>query len=245
MIDASHELNKLLDRSSYLFEDALTNLAKSRLGLGDYDKAFWELANLIQKTMILADLHGRKRILMEADAIARHAAKFSTTLPPSTPIVPGVPFVEAIEDLVSREPRLEQSSRELSRLYNTERVFGLAYSSDLALTKKIQDVISRTMKEGEGLAQAEKVIAEMGDWTRSYAAVVFRTNANTSYTQGRFAQAMDTDVAKVIPAMEFFSQRDDRTRPNHRAAHGLIAATNSPRVANGKSSPLHSPSRWA
>lgn len=228
MINASTELNRFLDRHADLFNDAILKLIRAHLGQANYDKALWDLANLIQKTMILADLHGRKRMLMQADYVERHqTGRFTSSS--MTPIVPDVPFVEAIEDLVSREPRLERSSKELSRLYNTEHVFGLAYSSDVVVTKKIQDVIAASMKEGTSLTEAEPIISQMGDWTRSYSDVVYRTNAATSYNKGRFQQAKDENVAKIIPAMEFFALiGDPATRPNHAAAHGLIAATDNP-----------------
>lgn len=222
MIEADAELQKFLDRRTSVFSQALENLIQSRLGKGDYGQAISDLARLLQKTMILSDLHGRKRALMEVDRIKRQIAKF--TLPDTTPIKPGVPFEEAIEDLVSREPRLAESARQVSDLYDTEHVFAMARSIDLNVTKKVQEIITGALKEGKGLSDVEELIAQTGDWSISYAANIFRTNANTAYTQGRFEQMKDPEVANIMPAFEYVGVDDARTRPNHLAAFGLIAS---------------------
>ena len=225
MMDAQRELRRLLTRTATSFEQAIIALAKARMGKGDYSSAVSDMAELIRETLILSNLYGRKRLLMQADA-ARSRGTFSAQI--ESPSAYGETFDEALADLVSRDPRLERSSIELSRLYNTEHVFGLAYSADLAVTKKIQETISRSVREGLGISDVAPIIEEMGPWSRSYAEVVYRTNASTAYTAGRFQIARDPDVAEVIPAMEFVALLDARTRPNHAAAHGMIAATDDP-----------------
>ena len=89
--------------------------------------------------------------------------------------------------------------------------------------KSTQDVENAILDIGES--------ADMGavrDWTRAYAGTCFRTNASTGYSNGRFEQAQDPDVKEVIPAFKFAALHDDRTRPWHEAAHGLIADTLDP-----------------
>ena len=137
-------------------------------------------------------------------------------------------FEEAVEALVSREPRLEQSAIELSRLYNNERVFGMAFSIDQKLTERVQETLARVMREGGGVSTAEKILEDIVPFTKSYATNVYRTNLATSYNEGRKKQAQDPAVAEVIPALQFRSMDDARVRPNHAAADGLVAATDDP-----------------
>ena len=92
-----------------------------------------------------------------------------------------------------------------------------------------------------GVPAASKVIQQLGDFTRSYANTVYRTNLNTAYTAGRFQQAQEPGVRTVLPAMERWEIMDSAvrrgrpidgpkggTKENHAAAHGLVAATTDP-----------------
>jgi SPP1 gp7 family putative phage head morphogenesis protein len=230
MMLAKDELEKFLNRRTDLFGEALFQLSQ-RSGQ-DRRFALLDLSDLIQRTMILADLHGRKRLLMEADSAKRKSSKFAS-VPDSTPIVPNIPFEEAVEDILSREPRLARSSEEVARMYSSQRVFAMARSVELRLTERVQQAVADLIKGKRTSGKTENEILRMAaeeshDWTRAYAATVYRTNAATAYNNGRFAQAKDEDVREVIPAMQFTAILDDRTRPNHRAAHGLIAPTDDP-----------------
>lgn len=224
MISSHDELMKLWDKQSRTFATGLYDLAKSRVGLGDYSAATSNLADLVKHTMILSNLQGRKRMLMEADALRRKAV-FNTVIADT---VSNVQFEEAVEDLISREPRLAGTSDELSRLYSTERVFGAVHAIDINMTMKVQEAIAKLMEGGKATPSPENVLMEITPWTRSYAENVYQTNVATAYTQGRFEQARDPDVSDVVPAMIFQSMDDSDTRPNHRAADGLIAATDDP-----------------
>ena len=239
ILSAQDELQKFLDRRMTLFETAFTNLLWAYRRGPEWNKAVFDLADLIQKTMILADLHGRRRVLLERDFVARRLARrfdnvhdrIGGAIPDRTPIVPSVPFEEAIDDLMTREPRLASSAGEVSRLYSTEKVFAMARSASMKLTERVQKAVTDLLSGKESSGLTENAILDLAkeyshEWTRSYAATVYRTNANTAYTLGRFEQAKDPDVAEVIPAFEFVSMDDERTRPNHHAANGLIAATN-------------------
>lgn len=225
MMEADVELNRFLDRKASIFNQALLQLASAHMGKADYNVALSDLAQLLRHTMMLADLHGRKRVLMEADRFKK-TAKFD--LPSSNPITPGVPFEEAIEDLITREPRLENDYRRVAELYNTEHVFAAARSVDLNVTRRVQKALEDMMREGKGISSTEPIIREIGDWTRSYSETVYRTNANTAYTKGRFEQMLDPDVLEVMPAFELVGLEDQNTRPNHYAAHGLIASVDDP-----------------
>jgi SPP1 gp7 family putative phage head morphogenesis protein len=77
------------------------------------------------------------------------------------------------------------------------------------------------MQEGVDVRQGSEIVQRLGDWSRAYADTVYRTNLTSAYTAGRFRQ--QEGVSDVIGAFGFRSRRDDSTRPNHRAAEGLIA----------------------
>jgi SPP1 gp7 family putative phage head morphogenesis protein len=161
---------------------------------------------------------------LEADA-KRRAARFATQV---VDVVPDVSFDEAIEDLVSREPRLAASSEELAKLYSTEHVFGAVRSIDENMTSRIQKALADVMQRGGSMDDAVAVFREVAPWSRSYSETVYRTNLSTAYNAGRFEQASDPEVKDAIPALVFESMDDDRTRPNHKAADGLIAAADDP-----------------
>jgi SPP1 gp7 family putative phage head morphogenesis protein len=113
-------------------------------------------------------------------------------------------------------------------VYRLKHGFALGRKTTLEVTKKVRDTIGRMMREGAGEITAGKVIADMGGWAQSYGRTVYRTNLASAYTKGRFAEARDPDIAEVIGAFEYNAILDSGVRANHRAAHGLVAATNDP-----------------
>lgn len=237
MISPQDELEKYLDRKGTLFSQALLNCVSAPRESMDRAQAMDELAALIQKTLMVTDMHGRYRMLKEADAVKeKHYIKMSE-IPDNANPIGGLPFTEAIEDLIDREPRLAESWQEVSRLYNTQKVFAMARSADQKITDRVQKEVTELVAGGKTHHEVEKAIldigqsAEMGavrNWTRAYSANVYRTNAATGYSNGRLEQAKDPEVAEVIPALRYSALHDARTRPHHFAADGLIAATTDP-----------------
>ena len=226
MISAHKELDAFLDRKATAFYIAILNLIEARY-TGDIQKARKDLAETIQRTMILADLNGRKRLLMEFDHAKEMAAKFAD-VPQSSPIAPGIVFEEAVEDLFKRDPRLERSSAEISRLYSTEKVFAMARSAEMVITKRAQDSMTKWLQSGSPAQALTKTLEEVGPFSRAYADTVFRTNAATAYSEGRIQQAKDEDVAEVIVGFRYEGVDDAFTRENHRAGFGSIAPTDHP-----------------
>lgn len=228
MLTAQEELEKFLDKPAKAFQKAMAWLARAIFrDRHDWDPAYVNLAQTFRETLILADMHGRKRLLMEADALARgHSAKYAAWNPP---LAQSMEFKEALDDMVKREPRLASSAKEVSRLYNSGHVFALADSTSEKLTARVQQIIADAIKEGAGSLQTETEIINAAleashVWTDSYAQSVFETNVTGAYARGRIAQAQDPDIREVIPALTVTGQDDARTRPNHRAYWGLIAA---------------------
>ena len=70
---SSDELNELLDKSTALFDQATLRLARALFDGKGLLEARKNMETLIGHTMTLADLFGRKRIWMEADALNKGA----------------------------------------------------------------------------------------------------------------------------------------------------------------------------
>jgi len=247
--DAIKEKLELLNNSPRLIEQRLNRMAEAIFN-GDYQQEqvhTTSLAKLLGETMALSDLLGRRRTLLEADAKTKGRVElgtdgvsmstftrgwaYSPIVFARTPVVPEVPFREAIADLMDREPRLARSSEEVRRMY-TEGPAGFAVAripaarSDkarLTLTKRIRDILAKSMEKGRELKTIREKLSAVAGITKHYAENIYRTNLATSYTAGRMAQFRDPDVSDVTPAFSFSAVRDRNTRPNHAAAHGLIA----------------------
>lgn len=238
MIDGAEELERFLKRSTKLFADAFLKLLDAKEGrVGDHAVALANLARLMRHTMILGNLYARKRVLMEASK----DGKF-TSLPDRTPISTDLPFREAIENLVKREPRLAQSAAEVAKLYSEGKVFAMAKSASEKLTERVQDAIAAIIREGRGGAMSQREIRQIAveeshDWTIAYADTVYETNLSTVYNEGRLAQAKDPDVRQVILALEVVGVSDSSERKNHSYARGLIAEQDSPVWTKGRAKP--------
>ncbi len=196
----------------------------------------------IRFTQMIADLAGRRRVLLETDAFkaglrSQQELKFrddviaiSTTSNIKTKGIPSVPFREAIEDIISREPRLATSAEAVQEAYSRGRVFALARVDSLEsnITQRVQSAIAQAELRGTTVSSISDLIAEIGGFTKAYAETVFRTNISTAYTAGRFQQFNDPVIKEVIGGVLFSATNDSRVRPNHLAADGLVANSDDP-----------------
>lgn len=227
------ELAELADNSVESFSRALRRVVRSQLGETDRQAALGHLATVFSETMTLADLLGRRRLMLELRAAGSGPGDLPPVLFAEQPTIPRLTFLEAVRDLTSRAPLEGFNWRQVAEIYQTRQGFALARSADVALTERVQKTIERFLRQGIQLRNAEKIIAEMGGFTTAYAETVYRTNLSTAYSAGRFDQAARPEVAVVIGAFEYVTARDSdvrRSRPedsgeNHLAAHGFIAAT--------------------
>jgi SPP1 gp7 family putative phage head morphogenesis protein len=237
---AIDEKMDLLYHSPTQFVDAMNDLGGAIIKVDDeaIRRKTAKLADLIGQTMQLADALGRKRLLMEADAKAKRRQ------PPmfrclaehnfmTTPVVPHVPFKEAYEDILAREPRIAKSRDEIARAYSGDNGFAilklpmrLAENARMKLLQRVQKALADFAARGESTASVSLKLASMADFTRSYAETVYRTNLATAFTAGRMKQMQDPDVREVAPAFEFVTAGDVDVRKNHRNTKGLIAAVN-------------------
>lgn len=223
------ELERLLVSASARLTPELRALAEvivGRLAGGSsvpVTAAEAELAAKLREILVETSLEGARRTLLIADA---YGAAEPDALYPT--LLPRVPPSEAVSDLIRREPRLARTAESVSRLYNESHAFALARSASEVLTRKVRDVTVASIQAGLPTPSAVEIIRGMGDFTRGYAETVFRTNANTAYTAGMFKQVRDPDVAQVIGGLRYDAVLDSDVRPNHAAAHGLVASPDDP-----------------
>lgn len=233
-MNPQREVEGLFAHATGALDEALQLIIRGRLepDRAAYEAGMARLADTIRATQTYADFLGRRRVWLEFDSASR-GFHYAADDPVETPIVPNVPFEEALYDLVTREPRLASSAEEVARLYSQEHVFALARVADLRLVERIQKYLADAKREGKGEVEAVRTMADLGDFTRAYARVVYRTNLATAYSAGRKAQAAEPVVRELLPAFRFTTARDvdvRRGRPqdngeNHAALEGYLAPT--------------------
>ena len=117
------------------------------------------------------------------------------------------------------------SSAEFSKLEEAARnraftVAGLAQQDMLA---DLHASLLEAMKNGDTFAQWKKRIPEILEetgWTGTRIETIFRTNIQTAYQAGRYAQMKA--VSKTRPYWQYIAVEDDRTRPEHAAMNGMV-----------------------
>lgn len=250
----SDELETLLNRSVKTFVSDFEDLIATRLkGRPDLVQiALNRLADTIGQSLALADLIGRRRVLLETDRALKIGnprqngnQRVILQVATSTPVVPNVPFQEAFDNLVGKLPiginaelaeslNLRLLGEVVSDVYSRENVFALALSSNEVITARVQDTLSRALTEGRGLLETVETIQELGPFTQSYAETVYRTNLTSAYSAGRIQMALDPNIRAIMPALEFRTARDVDVRDgtpgpeNHAAMDGTIAAPDDP-----------------
>lgn len=222
-LQPADELRRLQEKSAQDFADAILGIAKAAVEGKPRQDAVGELRRLLWQTMTHADLLARKRVRLYKRNLEGNA-RFASS---ATPVMPKVPFKEAVADLVSREPILADKVDDIAEIY-ARHGFSLAKAAELETVKKVQEFLATAAQHGTTADRASWVLESMGDWSRAYADTVYRTNLSNAYAAGTFREAMDPDVAQVIGALEFDDVGDSDTRPNHHAAEGLVAAPDDP-----------------
>lgn len=247
-----NELDTLAHRSVESFTTALNNVVRAEFifqkegNLEQRDKAINDLSDLLGHTLTLADLTGRRRLLLNADR--EGGKKLSLATPPflfaqkndmtyradfekeGGPISPRVDYLDAIKAMANREPRLAEEVapglprwKAVQMVYADQYAFALAKSSSLEITKKVQKLLGEQLETREEYPDAISMIAALGDWTSAYSETVYRTNLNTAFADGIMNQSKNAAVRVVIGGLAFSINGDSVTRPNHRAVDKLTA----------------------
>ena len=237
MKTAEVELRELTKLGSRELTMAIFRVMRSRWKMDeDLQPAREALGTLLYRLQLLSDMLGRRRGMMEyRQALARYrGATFNAAI--NSPIVTGVKFEEAIQQILNREPMLAWGWQEATRKYTQEGGFALAKSMEETLdrrlgmlrTKLVQRAIVSPEVQRGGLPEFRKVFKEIAPWTNSYADTVYKTNISSAYTEARFEQVKDPDVSQVIAALEVTKSTAVEPRENHKGFEGLMAPPDDP-----------------
>lgn len=247
-LDATRFLEDVTGRYARAYSAALSDMFVAAV-TNDRElalRAFENFAAAQRDSMALAEVLGARLALrVAASTLARHYAKDigstrSLVTFATQTIMPHVELAEAIEDMISRTPvtirrAAERTAERISQLYSDGRAVAFARSAETVVTLEAQEFITRALREGIPEGEAGRKLAlsvneirtRSEPWTENYARMVFRTNVNTAVTAGRFRQVQDPDVREIIPAFRFDAVGDGDTRPNHKAADGVILKVDS------------------
>lgn len=245
LIDAQEEQEALLGKSIGRFITDMLDLAVlTAKRVARYDTGFGGIRNSpqfeslfggISRSMTLADIAARRRVLLWRDAVLRERGLLASSPTTISPFVPQIRFEDAITDIIEREPRLAIGYRRVQRAYNTPggKAFAAAKSASEKLTERVQREVQRALESGEpGDEVIERIQTkareEFHDWSRAYAKTVYRTNVATAYEAGKFEELKDPDVASVIVALQYVTAGDADVRPDHAKLEGLTAAADDP-----------------
>lgn len=136
-------------------------------------------------------------------------------------------YPEAFEYLRARgvEPSADFYERvETAR----KQAWTMSKLSDLDHIQRIKDSLEKAIAEGTSFDNWRKEnLADLQDLPKSYQETVFRTAVQSSYNAGRWAHFRDH--AERRPILRYTAINDSRTRPAHRALHGLMMPVDDPR----------------
>ena len=200
------------------------------------------LASVIAETMGAAEIVGATEMLKSVAKSSKFAAEQT--------VIPNVTLAEALEQFVERTPvtlknAAERTAQNIAKLYSQEKVMAFALAAEETVTEEASKFIDRAFRNGLAENEAgrrismavEDVRKLSAPWSEGYSRMVFRTNANTAVTAGRFRAAQDPDVKAAAPAFKFDAVGDGDTRHNHAAMDGVIMSVDDPRW-NKLASPL-------
>lgn len=210
---------------------AIEALARAVATGSSRDDEVEDLARALGESSALIDLLARYRVHLWARNLERNA-HYALPKVLRTALewlwrkvrgVPAVPFREAVNDIVSREPRLVATVDEVSEVYRGHG-FTMARAAELEVVKKVQGLIAQSIELGTSRDRVTWVVESMGDWNRAYADTVYANATANAYTAGTFREVADPSVAEVIPVLGGTIAGDVNTRPNHRPLERLFAA---------------------
>ena len=231
------ELDEIHDAENPKMRDALGQMviASLREDNDAAEGAERSLARTIADAQSLADLYGRRRLVLQ---LAASGKRLFADAPSLADAFRGrVPFTEAVDAVLSRYPVVARGWRAARDAYQSG-AYALARSSNEVVTKHIRGVIVNAIGAGRPRDRViDDIVEALGQrrygepqasYVSAYADTVFRTNTTTAYAEGRFEQARDPEVAPFVGAFRYDATLDGDVRANHRAADGFVAAVNDP-----------------
>jgi len=228
LLHLDEEAARLAEKDAKSFDAVLNRLIGARVAqdADAYRSAMADAAELFERVFSMADLLGRRRIQMLADR-AEHDAPVRArmavaALAGETPLVPRVEFKEAVADILSRRPEISTGWKATLDVYE-RRGIAVSREMDVAVVKRLGELVAQAI---DGRLPSPRVaVQELRDWSAAQADLIYTMNVKTAYSAGAWQRLEDPAVARVLLGMKFVSALMVTTRPNHRAAHGLVAPT--------------------
>ncbi len=242
IVPAEQELFRLESKSTQTFVDRLLQwgIAINNQDVPAIQKARSDMVDLVRFTQQLADLLGRRRVLLELDvsmeqfgpqrllrhAGAKHRVHYIDPDPLPEPQKAGVPtplqpnksFREAVIDITAREPRLAGTADLVAEVYSREHGFSLVQAMEPQVVDAVQNIIAKAIEElvpipiAVARIQDAALAQQLTPFARGYAETVYRTNLATAYTAGRFQQAADPEISQALPAFRYSAIKDSVLR---------------------------------
>lgn len=221
--------------------------ARLRRDYAERDRIVEQLGERMGIVMQAASLLGQQGLMREADDLAGERLNYARQRLGSRILgwlrLTRVRFLEAVNDLLGREPRLAPGW-EATRDEYAQGGFAAARAASEQIAMRVQEAVARAADQGTSQERAENAIlkalesattAELestqidpAGFTRAYAETVFRTTTQTAYQRGRVEQARSPAVRKAVSGFRFSTAEDPDVRENHSKAEGYIAHMDDP-----------------
>lgn len=177
----------------------------------DYAKSAYE-------ETLLANLHGRGEVFLDAKGTTRFAIVEWVTLP----------FAQAIASFLERRIISKAAFKRLSDAMRL-RAFTIAGDHNSYTRQQVFDSLSDAIAEGipqaDWVGNAERLFDRLGvtGLGRHHLDTVFETNVFASYQHGRFRQQNTPALIKARPFLVYRTVGDERVRESHAAMDGFTA----------------------
>jgi len=182
------------------------------------------VADLVARTLFVADLNGQASVLDEVDSGPSFA--FASVFEP-------LPFDEAIEAFRRRIPVSPEVMGRLA-LNARARAFSVAGVACMDALEEMRAAVDRAIADGTTMADFRKRMAEIADARemlplgRAHVETIFRTNISTALSAGRYRQQTAPAVLQARPFWQYLTADDGDVRPTHAALHGKVFAADDP-----------------
>jgi len=163
-------------------------------------------------------------------------AKFAA-IPPFDPKFVSMPFDKAMAYFKARNVVTKASFIRLSAIAK-RKAFTVAALTQNHLLQQAHAELARLVGKGTSLRdfatsfksrlQSAGVIASSTKAQTAYVQTVFRTNVLGAYNTGRYARQSQPVVMKALPYWQIRTISDNRRRPNHAQADGVILKATDP-----------------
>lgn len=185
--------------------------------------------------MTLADLGGQMHVRLVELHRAAHLLADVRVLD-DRPSFLSMSFDEAIQFWADRggDPALLD---EVIAAYRRKAAAAGDQSLD-TLAQRTVDALTRTLEQGGTYAEfahavrsggTDEIVSPLSD---DYLDLVYRTNVLGAYGAGRYKQLQDPDVIAARPYRQWRTMEDERVRPEHAAADGMVWRADDPAFAN-------------